>query len=232
MRMSFKKICSVAVLVALFSPQLAFSSNLDTVKSDIVRNYAQVMPDCVDVKGVRLPDDFKDFVKGCRGHVVTNVKKRLYNISSPEITASCDDFDGDDFRTNVEVLGSADVVVSQRKLKSSTILDKSMMGLKKVGISEINGDILCKIPSDYSYTLKRNVNSDDIVYESYIRQSYAIRRSQLVDVTAESLGGIIVKTQAKATSNAYINDIVNVVNLSSHRFFKVRVTGYNEAEVI
>ncbi|MGR5365760.1 flagellar basal body P-ring formation chaperone FlgA [Photobacterium damselae] len=227
-----KKICFGLLLVALTTPQTSFGANMGRVKSDILKKYARMIPECVTLKKVLTPDSLGDFVKGCNGDVVTKVSKRLYNISSPEVIVSCSDFAGDEFRTNVNVVGVARVVTAKQQMKSSTILDSSMLFLKNIDLGSLRGGFLCGKPSDYTYTLKRNVLSGGVVYDSYIRQSYAVRRSQLIDVIANTSCGIVIKTKAKATKNAYINDIINVVNLSSHRFFKVRVVDFNKAEVI
>ena len=219
-------------LITLLSISSANAVSVKLVERDIVKQVSEIMPRCVSIQGVNTPNEYKEFLSGCKGNVVTTVKKRLYNISPVEITSSCSDFNGNEFRTNVSLTGFAKVVVANRKLKSSTILDNSMLGLATAGISNINGNILCKRPTNYSYTLKRNVDSNDILYESYIRQSYAVRRSQLVNVHVGTFSGVDVNTKAKATSNAYINDITNVMNLSSRRTFKVRVVGFNKVEVI
>ena len=232
MKMIFKKSCCAILLFFSMSPQLAFSAATNITKEEIVKSYGGLLPVCVKITDIQMPADFIEFVNGCRGHIEVGVKERKYNISSPDVVASCDDFNGDKLRTNVIVDGNARVVVASQKLKSMTILDGSMIGFNNIELSDLKGGVLCEKPSDYSYTLKRNVNSSDVIYESYIKQSYAIRRSQLVDVAVRSSGGIEIQTQAKATGNAYVNDIVNVVSLSSHRLFKVRVVDYGKCVVI
>ena len=232
--MIFKRVGFTSLVIGLLAPALVWGADLSVVKKNVIQEYNKKASECITVSGIDFPDDLVGFINGCKGEVTTSVRERPYNIASLEVAASCIDFEGDSIRSSARVTGIADIVTSKRKLKSSTVLDSSMMEMKKVDLSSVDGGVLCILPSNYSYTLKRNINAGDVIYEAFIRQSYAIKRSQMVNVIAKSTNGngITVKTVAKATSNAYINDVVNVVSLSSHRYFKVRVTGYGKAQVM
>ncbi|PSV01104.1 flagellar basal body P-ring formation chaperone FlgA [Photobacterium kishitanii] len=202
----------------------------ENVKSEIKSKIEAGLPACANIKEVPLPKQARSFIKRCGGIITTTVRKKMYNLSSPVVKLNCSDFSGNTFEYTSVLSGTVNALAIKDKQRSGSSLLKEDTSTKLIDINELRGIPLCAPPDDYSYSFSRNVNSG-VLYESYLRQNYAVRRGDMVTVLAK-VGGIKISTRALAIENGYNGNLCKLRNVGSRKSFSARIVGFNEVEVV
>lgn len=123
-----------------------------------------------------------------------------------------------------DIIDPRQVVVSSRTLPSGTRLSSDAIQIEERHRGDIPRDALSLLEGLGDMEVSRMLRAGEIIRTSDIRPARLIQRGQLVNVTFRR-GTLEVTSQARASSDGRIGEVITLVNPDTGRELRAQVTG-------